>query len=241
MQMLLLIAVHILSFQISFISPDSDVNSNTYLQFSVLLSIVLLMELAAAVAAYALQDNIKGLLAEKINVTMHQYGENKEATAALDFLQNRVSQPTHHCLHICVINKKHSNISPVKENNYPETLYFLINCLYKLYYKKITFKLYKYIYSFSFLQLHCCGYNGPEDWDSVQFNGTMDSCCDFTSYYYSIEGNCPKHNDGCISRLSIIIHRSALYIGTGAVAIALIQVSGFNFTKLHVSGIYEKF
>lgn len=29
---------------------------------------------------------------------------------------------------------------------------------------------------------------------------------------------------GCIKNLSIIIHRSALYIGTGAIAIALIQV-----------------
>lgn len=32
------------------------------------------------------------------------------------------------------------------------------------------------------------------------------------------------YTTGCIKNLSIIIHRSALYIGTGAVAIALIQV-----------------
>jgi len=38
-----------------------------------------------------------------------------------------------------------------------------------------------------------------------------------------------KYQEGCISRLSIIIHRSVLYIATGAVAIALIQVSRLNF------------
>lgn len=48
------------------------------------------MELAAAIAAYALQDNIKGLLTEKINTTMHQYGKEPEATDAIDFLQSRV-------------------------------------------------------------------------------------------------------------------------------------------------------
>lgn len=43
--------------------------------------------------------------------------------------------------------------------------------------------------------------------------------------------SCPPRDNkniyvtGCIEHLSIIIHRSALYIGTGAVAIALIQVS----------------
>lgn len=59
-------------------------------QFAVLLSFVLIMELAAAVAAYALQDGIKDLLAEKINLTMHQYEKNEEATFAIDFMQSRV-------------------------------------------------------------------------------------------------------------------------------------------------------
>jgi len=51
------------------------------------------MELAAAVAAYALQDGIKNLLAEKINLTMYQYEKNEEATFAIDFMQSRVSCP----------------------------------------------------------------------------------------------------------------------------------------------------
>lgn len=63
-----------------------------------MLSVVLLMELAAAIAAYALQDGIKNLLAEKINATMHLYGQNKEAKAALDFMQSKVRQPLRHNL-----------------------------------------------------------------------------------------------------------------------------------------------
>jgi hypothetical protein len=54
---------------------------------------VLVIELAAAVAAYALQDGIKNLLAEKINLTMHQYEKNEEATFAIDFMQSRVRRP----------------------------------------------------------------------------------------------------------------------------------------------------
>ncbi|XP_032669110.1 tetraspanin-33-like [Odontomachus brunneus] len=163
----LLIVVGILVFIIAFMGCCGALRESTcmVLVFSVLLSIVLLMELAAAVAAYALQGSIKGLLAEKINVTMHQYGQNKEVSDALDFLQSR---------------------------------------------------------------LRCCGYNGPEDWNSIELNETITSCCD--NIFYSIEENCSqKFNEGCINRLSDIIHRSALYIGTGAVAIALIQLTGIMF------------
>lgn len=48
------------------------------------------MELGAAIAAYALQDGIKDLLAERINSTMQEYESSNEAKASLDFLQSRV-------------------------------------------------------------------------------------------------------------------------------------------------------
>lgn len=64
----------------------TDFNS----QFAVSLSLVLIMELGAAIAAYALQDGIKDLLAERINSTMHEYDSNLEAKTSLDFLQSRV-------------------------------------------------------------------------------------------------------------------------------------------------------
>lgn len=77
------------------------------------------------------------------------------------------------------------------------------------------------------------------DWVNVSFNETNmdvpDSCCayiidDIAEFPKICQG---RYQDGCISRLSIIIHRSALYIGTGAVAIALIQVSKILFFQFN--------
>lgn len=73
------------------------------------------------------------------------------------------------------------------------------------------------------------------DWVNVSFNETNmdvpDSCCAYIiDEIAEFSGRCQgKYQDGCISRLSIIVYRSALYIGTGAVAIALIQVSKIQF------------
>ncbi|KAL6440313.1 hypothetical protein ACFW04_003108 [Cataglyphis niger] len=88
----LLIVVGIFVFIIAFMGCCGAIRESTcmVLVFAVLLSVVLVMELAAAVAAYSLQDGIKDLLAEKINLTMHQYEKNKEATFAIDFMQSRV-------------------------------------------------------------------------------------------------------------------------------------------------------
>lgn len=167
----LLIVVGILVFIIAFMGCCGALRESTcmVLVFAVLLSFVLLLELAAAVAAYALQDGIKDLLAEKINVTMHQYEKNEEARFAIDFMQSR---------------------------------------------------------------LRCCGYNNYQDWNNVPFNNTHmdvpDSCCAYL--VDELSDRCyGKYQEGCISRLALIVHRSALYIGTGAVAIALIQLTGIMF------------
>lgn len=146
------------------------------------------MELIAGIAAYALQDGIKNLLADKINATMHQYEKNDEARSAIDFLQSRVIF-------------QFLNISIVVCQNY-EFVKHLTNVVY--------------IIEYIIQQLYCCGYNGYEDWEAQEM---------------TIPSSCPSRDNeniyvtGCIKHLSIIIHRSALYIGTGAVAIALIQVS----------------
>lgn len=166
-----LIVVGILVFIIAFMGCCGALRESTcmVLVFAVLLSLVLIMELAAAVAAYALQDGIKDLLAGKINVTMYQYEKNEEAKLAIDFMQSR---------------------------------------------------------------LRCCGYNSYLDWNKIPFNNTHmdvpDSCCAYLAD--ELTDRCyGKYQDGCINRLSIIVHRSALYIGTGAIAIALIQLTGIMF------------
>ncbi|EZA58824.1 CD63 antigen [Ooceraea biroi] len=161
----LLIVVGILVFVIAFMGCCGALRESTcmVLVFAILLSFVLVMELAAAVAAYALQDGIKSLLAEKINLTMHQYEKNDEATFAIDFMQSR-------------FNRTDADI--------PES---------------------------------CCEFIlNPKMFTEVPEISLSDRCQ-------------AKYEEGCISRLSIIIHRSALYIGTGAVAIALIQLTGIMF------------
>ncbi|CAL7949238.1 unnamed protein product [Xylocopa violacea] len=172
----LLILVGILVFVIAFMGCCGALRESTcmVLIFAVSLSIVLILELAAAISAYALQDRIKDLLVDKINATMYQYGSNGESKEAIDFLQTR---------------------------------------------------------------LHCCGYNGYEDWTNMWKNNTIpDSCfllstderfkCTPSMYDSSI---CAFYKTGCIENLSIVVYRSALYIGTGAVAIALIQLTGIMF------------
>ncbi|XP_012277768.1 CD63 antigen isoform X2 [Orussus abietinus] len=144
------------------------------LVFAVSLSLVLILEVAAAIAAYALQDGIKSLLAEKINATMHIYDTNHEAAAAVDFMQSR---------------------------------------------------------------LHCCGYYSHRDWDAVTWGtddgvAVPDSCCAWStrpdiSVNTTVCGG--FYEEGCLGRLSIIVHRSTVYLGTGAFAIALIQLTGIMF------------
>lgn len=169
----LLIVVGILVFVIAFFGCCGALRESTcmVLVFAVMLSFVLILELSAAIAAYALQDNIRGLVTDKINATMHEYPENAEARSAVDFMQSR---------------------------------------------------------------LRCCGYNGMSDWDDVELatdngRGVPDSCCVWDEIDYNSTICGAAYSTGCMNRLSIIIHRSALYVGTGAVAIALIQMTGIMF------------
>ena len=174
----LLIVAGILVFVIAFLGCCGAVRESTcmVLVFAVSLSIVLILELAAAITAFTLQNEIKGFVAVNIKHTMQDYGRDNETTDAVDFLQSR---------------------------------------------------------------LHCCGYNGYEDWQAIIQETGIEfpkSCCRGASFSEDIACS-PDSGDiisypyviGCISRLSDIVHRSALYIGTGAVAIALIQLTGIMF------------
>ncbi|XP_031848238.1 CD63 antigen-like [Nomia melanderi] len=172
----LLIVVGILIFVIAFLGCCGALRESTcmVLVFAVSLSVVLIMELAAAIAAYALQDDIKDLLADNINATMHQYGKNKEAEDAIDFLQSK---------------------------------------------------------------LYCCGYNGYHDWEEIMKENqiSLPKSCRPWSISDDIECGpdsgiaCNVYSSGCVKHLSSLINKSVLYIGTGAVAIALIQFTGIMF------------
>ncbi|XP_043665835.1 uncharacterized protein LOC122628074 [Vespula pensylvanica] len=170
----LLIVVGILVFIIAFFGCCGALRESTcmVLVFAVSLSVVLIMELSAATAAYALQDTVKDLLEEKINHTMHEYDKNTEIKSAVNFMQSR---------------------------------------------------------------LRCCGYVDMSNWYDIEFTkendmGIPNSCCDLLGKDDNNKTICNNpYVIGCMSRLSIIVHRSALYIGTGAVAIALIQLTGIVF------------
>lgn len=163
----LLIVVGALVFFIAFFGCCGAIKESTcmVLVFAVSLSIVLILEVAAAISAYALQDGIKDALADRMNATMQKYGHNTEATAAVDFMQSR---------------------------------------------------------------LRCCGVYGIEDW---QPNTIPESCCAYWSRALdSDQTECSGiYRDGCIGNMMLIVERSALNLGTGAIAIALIQFTGIMF------------
>lgn len=60
-------------------------------QFAVILSLVFILEIAAAIAAYSLRSQVTGMLDEKLRVTLPYYYENEEVEDAFDFIQNRVN------------------------------------------------------------------------------------------------------------------------------------------------------
>ncbi|XP_015604402.1 CD63 antigen [Cephus cinctus] len=171
-----LIVVGAMIFVIAFLGCCGAIKESTcmILVFAVSLSLVLVMEFAAAISAYALQGGIKSLLAEHINATMYDYEQNSEAKVAVDFMQSR---------------------------------------------------------------LRCCGFDSYLDWknvlsDETNGQGVPDSCCAWNTVvneFNNITECAGIYEEGCIGRLSIIVHRSALYLGTGAIAIALIQMTGIMF------------
>lgn len=172
----LLIVVGALIFVIAFFGCCGAIKESTcmVLVFAVSLSIVLVLEVAAAISAYALQDGVKEYLARKIDSSMWEYKYNPEAVAAFDFMQSR---------------------------------------------------------------LRCCGVHGADDWiELLSYDkGRLpypESCCAWTRTI--MPGNNERYcggpyEVGCIDRLSMLVHRSALNLGTAAMAIALIQLTGIMF------------
>ncbi|KAK0174718.1 hypothetical protein PV327_010455 [Microctonus hyperodae] len=169
----ILIVVGGLVFVIAFFGCCGALKESTcmVLVFAVSLSIVLILEIAAAITAYALQDSIKGLLAKQINASMHQYSSSLEVANAVDFMQYR---------------------------------------------------------------LQCCGSYGASDWNEIKMISPSglphpDSCCAWTQFIGDGRIECGRYEEGCMSRMSMIVHQSAISLATGAIAIALIQFTGILF------------
>ncbi|XP_075969226.1 CD63 antigen-like [Anticarsia gemmatalis] len=59
--------------------------------FAVILSVVFILEIAAAIAAYSLRNQVTDMLDEKLRTTLPIYYENKEVEGAFDFIQSRLN------------------------------------------------------------------------------------------------------------------------------------------------------
>ncbi|XP_026742580.1 CD63 antigen-like [Trichoplusia ni] len=59
--------------------------------FAVILSLVFVLEIAAAIAAYSLRGQVTDMLDEKLRVTLPFYYENDEVHDAFDFIQSRLN------------------------------------------------------------------------------------------------------------------------------------------------------
>lgn len=62
------------------------------LQFALLLTLALILEISASIAAYAMRTNIALLLNDKMTDTIKMYSNDSESKAAFDFVQKRVSK-----------------------------------------------------------------------------------------------------------------------------------------------------
>uniref|UniRef100_A0A6V7IZS3 Tetraspanin n=1 Tax=Bracon brevicornis TaxID=1563983 RepID=A0A6V7IZS3_9HYME len=83
--------------------------------------------------------------------------------------------------------------------------------------------------------MRCCGVYSERDWEPIDYptkteDNFPDSCCAWSTVTSFNTTRCTGvYQDGCIGRLIMIVERSALNLGTGAIAIALIQFTGIMF------------
>ncbi|XP_063359695.1 CD63 antigen-like [Cydia amplana] len=59
--------------------------------FAVILSLVFILEVAAAIAAYSLRSQVIDMVDDRLRIAMPYYYENQEVTDAFDFIQNRLN------------------------------------------------------------------------------------------------------------------------------------------------------
>lgn len=69
----------------------SVIQQTYFLQFALLLTLVLILEVSASIAAYAMRANIRVFMKDKMEIAMKGYLTDAEYKDAVDFLQMRVS------------------------------------------------------------------------------------------------------------------------------------------------------
>ncbi|XP_057669225.1 tetraspanin-9-like [Diorhabda carinulata] len=101
-----------------------------------------------------------------------------------------------------------------------------------------------YIWRATQYNLHCCGVNGPSDWnqygDQDGYNFSTINSTDSDPYYVPasccVYEHCNNLNSlyfkGCLPKIIFIISQSALLLGVGAMCITFIQILGAIFAHL---------
>ncbi|CAD6240763.1 GSCOCG00008896001-RA-CDS [Cotesia congregata] len=125
---MILIFVGGLIFVIAFFGCYGAIRESTcmVLTFAVSLSVVLVLEISAAIAAYALRGSIKSLLAENINLQMQLYKTSDEAAAAIDFLQSRLQC----CGNYDKSDWEEINLMDSRASVYPDSCFSWISSIY---------------------------------------------------------------------------------------------------------------
>ncbi|KAH0560314.1 hypothetical protein KQX54_003470 [Cotesia glomerata] len=125
---MILIFVGGLIFVIAFFGCYGAIRESTcmVLTFAVSLSVVLVLEISAAIAAYALRGSIKSLLAENINLQMQLYKTSDDAAAAIDFLQSRLQC----CGSYDKSDWEEINLMDSEASDYPDSCFSWISSIY---------------------------------------------------------------------------------------------------------------
>ncbi|XP_069703024.1 CD63 antigen-like [Periplaneta americana] len=88
----LLIAIGCIVFAVAFFGCCGALRESTcmVMMFAVLLGVVFVLELAAGLAGYLLQEGLKDYLVTTLTDAMPQYGHDTEITETIDFMQSRL-------------------------------------------------------------------------------------------------------------------------------------------------------
>lgn len=112
----LTIAIGIIILLISVFGCAAAIKESTCMvnMFAVLLSLALVLEVAASISAYAMRANLEFYMQDKMADVMRNYTQDNEAREAVDFLQTKMA--------CCGVHVSHEWFMYIKNNtDYPES------------------------------------------------------------------------------------------------------------------------
>lgn len=156
----------------------------SYLQFSLCLIAVILLEIGVGVAGFVKHQDLDRILQQGFNKTITHYQDNKVAWGLLQREVRKIFWIIQ--IDIVIISSKSLFIDQ---------------------------------------QLHCCGVNGPDDWQVVFHNSTLPpECCRNEVPVCDRNDTGNVIGEGCKAILLNLLDSKALIVGAVGLAVAIIQV-----------------